>query len=213
MTSSPPCNMCKLYIAAFREEASCSPQLSDLFFPSGNQNLQQSLEKKKRECEAKTKEKEELMELLNKMKEKLERETKEHKQAKQQVEELLARLKQLSSVGSKDLTRVGLSSTGSSCQRLFSAFSVGLLGSRRTSAELWCFSSSWSRVILFIVLRSSSCSSSSTTTTTSRRPTSIWHGSICTSSSSSWRSSRIGAKEKHSSTVKPAEKFQLEQTS
>ncbi|XP_004082105.1 disheveled-associated activator of morphogenesis 1 [Oryzias latipes] len=65
-----------------------------------NQNLQQSLEKKKRECEAKTKEKEELMELLNKMKEKLERETKEHKQAKQQVEELLARLKQLSSASS-----------------------------------------------------------------------------------------------------------------
>ncbi|XP_024140275.1 disheveled-associated activator of morphogenesis 1 isoform X2 [Oryzias melastigma] len=62
-----------------------------------NQNLQQSLEKKKRECEAKTKEKEELMELLSKMKEKLERETKEHRQAKQQAEELLARLKQLSS--------------------------------------------------------------------------------------------------------------------
>ncbi|RVE57660.1 hypothetical protein OJAV_G00218690 [Oryzias javanicus] len=62
-----------------------------------NQNLQQSLEKKKRECEAKTKEKEELMELLSKMKEKLERETREHRQARQQADELSARLKQLSS--------------------------------------------------------------------------------------------------------------------
>uniref|UniRef100_A0A4W6FG01 Dishevelled associated activator of morphogenesis 1b n=1 Tax=Lates calcarifer TaxID=8187 RepID=A0A4W6FG01_LATCA len=62
-----------------------------------HQNLQQRLEKKERECEAKNKEKEDMMAMLNKMKDKLEREINDHKQAKLQVAELSARLQQLSS--------------------------------------------------------------------------------------------------------------------
>ncbi|KAM4540814.1 disheveled-associated activator of morphogenesis 1 [Fundulus diaphanus] len=62
-----------------------------------HQKLQQRLEKKERECEVKNKEKEDIMETLNKMKNKLEKESNEHTQAKQQVVELTARLQQLSS--------------------------------------------------------------------------------------------------------------------
>ncbi|XP_030623666.1 disheveled-associated activator of morphogenesis 1 isoform X1 [Chanos chanos] len=58
--------------------------------------LQQKLEKKERECDAKAQEKEEMMQTLNKMKEKLEKETNEHKQVKQQVADLSARLHDLS---------------------------------------------------------------------------------------------------------------------
>uniref|UniRef100_A0A667XNN4 Dishevelled associated activator of morphogenesis 1b n=1 Tax=Myripristis murdjan TaxID=586833 RepID=A0A667XNN4_9TELE len=61
-------------------------------------DLQQRFEKKERECEAKTQEKEDMMAMLNKMKDKLEREGNEHKQAKLQLAELAARLQQLSSV-------------------------------------------------------------------------------------------------------------------
>ncbi len=61
-------------------------------------NLQQRFEKKERECEAKNKEKEDMVAMLNKMKDKLERESNEHKQAKTQVAELSARLQQLSAV-------------------------------------------------------------------------------------------------------------------
>ncbi|KAL1789442.1 disheveled-associated activator of morphogenesis 1 isoform X1, partial [Sigmodon hispidus] len=57
--------------------------------------LQQKLEKKERECDAKTQEKEEMMQTLNKMKEKLEKETSEHKQVKQQVADLTAQLHEL----------------------------------------------------------------------------------------------------------------------
>ncbi|KAI2654205.1 Disheveled-associated activator of morphogenesis 1 [Labeo rohita] len=46
--------------------------------------LQQKLEKKERECDAKAQEKEEMMQTLNKMKEKLEKESSEHKLVKQQ---------------------------------------------------------------------------------------------------------------------------------
>lgn len=60
--------------------------------------LQQKLEKKERECDAKTQEKEEMMQTLNKMKEKLEKETTEHKQVKQQVADLTAQLHELSRV-------------------------------------------------------------------------------------------------------------------
>lgn len=60
-----------------------------------HQNLQQRYERKERECEAKNKEKEDMLEMLNKMKDKLERETSEHRQAKQQVAELSARLQHL----------------------------------------------------------------------------------------------------------------------
>lgn len=74
-----------------------------LLFSADHQNLQQRLEKKERECEAKNKEKEDMMAMLNKMKDKLEREINDHKQAKLQVAELSARLQQLSSVCS--LTR------------------------------------------------------------------------------------------------------------
>uniref|UniRef100_A0A3P8XG39 Dishevelled associated activator of morphogenesis 1b n=1 Tax=Esox lucius TaxID=8010 RepID=A0A3P8XG39_ESOLU len=54
--------------------------------------LQQKFDKKERECDAKTQEKEDMMQTLNKMKEKLEKESSEHKQAKQQVTDLSARL-------------------------------------------------------------------------------------------------------------------------
>lgn len=56
------------------------------------------MEKKERECDAKTQEKEEMMQTLNKMKEKLEKETSEHKQVKQQVADLTAQLHELSRV-------------------------------------------------------------------------------------------------------------------
>ncbi|TKS76394.1 Disheveled-associated activator of morphogenesis 1 [Collichthys lucidus] len=58
--------------------------------------LQQRFEKKERECDAKTQEKEDMMQTLNKMKEKLEKESTEHKNVKQQVAELTARLHELS---------------------------------------------------------------------------------------------------------------------
>lgn len=60
--------------------------------------LQQKFEKKERECDAKTQEKEDMMQTLNKMKEKLEKESTEHKSVKQQVAELTARLHELSTV-------------------------------------------------------------------------------------------------------------------
>ncbi|XP_026165094.1 disheveled-associated activator of morphogenesis 1 isoform X1 [Mastacembelus armatus] len=61
-------------------------------------NLQQRFEKKERECESKNKEKEDIMEMVNKMKDKLERETNDHKQAKLQVAQLSAQLQKLSSI-------------------------------------------------------------------------------------------------------------------
>ncbi|NWX99613.1 DAAM2 protein, partial [Nothoprocta ornata] len=60
--------------------------------------LQQKLEKKERECDAKAQEKEEMMQTLNKMKEKLEKESTEHKQVKQQVADLTAQLHEMSRV-------------------------------------------------------------------------------------------------------------------
>uniref|UniRef100_A0A8B9R8T8 Dishevelled associated activator of morphogenesis 1 n=1 Tax=Anas platyrhynchos TaxID=8839 RepID=A0A8B9R8T8_ANAPL len=57
--------------------------------------LQQKLEKKERECDAKAQEKEEMMQTLNKMKEKLEKESSEHKQVKQQVADLTAQLHEM----------------------------------------------------------------------------------------------------------------------
>uniref|UniRef100_A0A3B4XIZ7 Dishevelled associated activator of morphogenesis 1b n=1 Tax=Seriola lalandi dorsalis TaxID=1841481 RepID=A0A3B4XIZ7_SERLL len=75
-----------------------SASLSDRLLSPDHHNLQQRFEKKERECEAKSKEKEEMMAMLNKMKDKLERESNDHKQAKLQVAELSARLQQLSSV-------------------------------------------------------------------------------------------------------------------
>lgn len=67
--------------------------------PADHHELQQKMEKKERECDAKTQEKEEMMQTLNKMKEKLEREMGEHKLVKQQVAEMTARLHDLSTVG------------------------------------------------------------------------------------------------------------------
>ncbi|XP_061468430.1 disheveled-associated activator of morphogenesis 1 [Rhineura floridana] len=58
--------------------------------------LQQKLEKKERECDAKAQEKEDMMQTLNKMKEKLEKELSEHKQAKQQVADLMVQMHELS---------------------------------------------------------------------------------------------------------------------
>ena len=69
-----------------------------LFSCVEHNELQQKLEKKERECDAKTQEKEEMMQTLNKMKEKLEKETTEHKQVKQQVADLTAQLHELSRV-------------------------------------------------------------------------------------------------------------------
>lgn len=63
-----------------------------------HQELQQKFDKKERECDAKTQEKDEMMQTLNKMKEKLEKETFEHRNVKQQVAELSARLHELSTV-------------------------------------------------------------------------------------------------------------------
>ncbi|XP_077415026.1 disheveled-associated activator of morphogenesis 1-like isoform X2 [Vanacampus margaritifer] len=65
-----------------------------------HQELKQRFEKKERECEAKNKEKEDMMGMLNKLKDKLERECNDHKQAEQQLLELSARLQQLSSTSS-----------------------------------------------------------------------------------------------------------------
>lgn len=65
---------------------------------SEHHELQQKFEKKERECDAKTQEKEDMMQTLNKMKEKLEKESTEHKNVKQQVAELTARLHELSTV-------------------------------------------------------------------------------------------------------------------
>ncbi|XP_010774733.1 disheveled-associated activator of morphogenesis 1-like [Notothenia coriiceps] len=65
-----------------------------------HQNLQQRFEKREREVEAKNKEKDDMMVMLNKLKDKLERESNEHKQARQQVGDLSARLQQLSSTSS-----------------------------------------------------------------------------------------------------------------
>uniref|UniRef100_A0A8C3K9Q5 Dishevelled associated activator of morphogenesis 1 n=1 Tax=Calidris pygmaea TaxID=425635 RepID=A0A8C3K9Q5_9CHAR len=63
---------------------------------SEHTELQQKLEKKERECDAKAQEKEEMMQTLNKMKEKLEKESSEHKQVKQQVADLTAQLHEMS---------------------------------------------------------------------------------------------------------------------
>lgn len=71
---------------------------AQLFSYTEHNELQQKLEKKERECDAKTQEKEEMMQTLNKMKEKLEKETTEHKQVKQQVADLTAQLHELSRV-------------------------------------------------------------------------------------------------------------------
>lgn len=54
------------------------------------------LERKERECETKTLEKEEMMRTLNKMKDKLARESQELRQARGQVAELVAQLSDLS---------------------------------------------------------------------------------------------------------------------
>ncbi|XP_064195539.1 disheveled-associated activator of morphogenesis 1-like isoform X3 [Anguilla rostrata] len=58
--------------------------------------LQQRLEKKERECDAKTQEKDDMMQTLNKMKEKLERESSEHRLVKQQAADLSTQLHLLS---------------------------------------------------------------------------------------------------------------------
>ncbi|CAL9686933.1 unnamed protein product [Knipowitschia caucasica] len=81
-----------------------------------HQNLQQRFDRKERECEAKNKEKDDMLEMLNKMKDKLEREANDHRQAKQQVSELSARLQQLSTSsnvpGGPPLSSSGLAPVG-----------------------------------------------------------------------------------------------------
>lgn len=73
---------------------------------SEHTELQQKLEKKERECDAKAQEKEEMMQTLNKMKEKLEKESSEHKQVKQQVADLTAQLHEMSRVRPQTLLPV-----------------------------------------------------------------------------------------------------------
>lgn len=70
-------------------------QFNNLLFCPEHQNLQQRYEKRERECEAKNKEKEDMMVMLNTMKDRLEKECNEHKQAKVHLAELSAQLQQM----------------------------------------------------------------------------------------------------------------------
>ncbi|XP_075908087.1 disheveled-associated activator of morphogenesis 2-like isoform X2 [Petromyzon marinus] len=75
--------------------------------------LMQRLEKKERECEAKTQEREDMMTTLNKMKDKLQREAAERRQAEEQARELQSRLDAyLASGGSIGGPRVPLPTSG-----------------------------------------------------------------------------------------------------
>lgn len=65
--------------------------------------LVSKLERKERECETKTLEKEEMMRTLNKMKDKLARESQELRQAQGQVAELVAQLSEISVRGHSPL--------------------------------------------------------------------------------------------------------------
>ncbi|XP_012577129.1 PREDICTED: disheveled-associated activator of morphogenesis 2 isoform X1 [Condylura cristata] len=65
-------------------------------FRKEHMELVSRLERKERECETKTLEKEEMMRTLNKMKDKLSRESQELRQARGQVAELVAQLSELS---------------------------------------------------------------------------------------------------------------------
>ncbi|XP_037375552.1 disheveled-associated activator of morphogenesis 2 [Talpa occidentalis] len=65
-------------------------------FRKDHMELVSRLERKERECETKTLEKEEMMRTLNKMKDKLSRESQELRQARGQVAELVAQLSELS---------------------------------------------------------------------------------------------------------------------
>lgn len=64
--------------------------------PAEHAELVSRLERKERECETKTLEKEEMMRTLNKMKDKLARESQELRQARGQVAELVAQLSEIS---------------------------------------------------------------------------------------------------------------------
>lgn len=68
-------------------------ELTLLFCPE-HQNLQQRYEKRERECEAKNKEKEDMMVMLNMLKERLEKESSDHKRAKMHLAEVSAQLEQ-----------------------------------------------------------------------------------------------------------------------
>lgn len=73
-----------------------------LFYPAPipeHMELVSKLERKERECETKTLEKEEMMRTLNKMKDKLARESQELRQARGQVAELVAQLSEISVCG------------------------------------------------------------------------------------------------------------------
>jgi len=58
--------------------------------------LMSKLEKKERECETKTQEKDEMMKTLNKMKDKLQKESLELRQARDQMNDLVAQLNEYS---------------------------------------------------------------------------------------------------------------------
>lgn len=71
--------------------------------PPEHTELMSKLERKERECETKTLEKEEMMRTLNKMKDKLARESQELRQARGQVAELVAQLSEISVRGHSPL--------------------------------------------------------------------------------------------------------------
>lgn len=174
-----------------------------LFLPE-HQNLQQRYEKRERECEAKNKEKEDMMVTLNKMKDKLERECNDHKQAKIHLAEMSAQLQQIVSSSVPNIWSPDIFSYQSH-HLDDSASLLDVLCSRRTSSDIWCFSRTCSS--------SSQSSSSSCTTSTSRRSSSF-HGPLCsTTTTTSRSSSRSSKEEEYSPTVKPIEVLQLEQTS
>lgn len=175
-----------------------------LFLPE-HQNLQQRYEKREKECEAKNKEKEDMMVTLNKMKDRLERECNDHKQAKIHLAETSAQLQQ---IVSSSVPNSWSSDIFSNQSRHLddSAFLLDVLCSGRTSSDIWCFSCTCSS--------SSSCT---TSTSTSRRSSSC-HGPLCTTTTTSTTttsrsSSRSSKEEEYSPTLKPLEVLQLEQTS
>lgn len=85
-------------ISSLREVIPAPSPLTLLGVPSPPEHMElvSRLERKERECETKTLEKEEMMRTLNKMKDKLARESQELRQARGQVAELVAQLNEIS---------------------------------------------------------------------------------------------------------------------
>lgn len=93
---------CALSYPAWDPDSLLSLSLRAHFLPE-HMELVSRLERKERECEIKTLEKEEMMRTLNKMKDKLARESQELRQARGQVAELVAQLNECSVRGHHSL--------------------------------------------------------------------------------------------------------------